>query len=73
MWHFGPPHAPDLVARQEAEIQRIVNSLLDNFAGKTRIDVVDDFAYPLPVTVICELLGVPKEDDRVFTRGSRRP
>ena len=30
--------------------------------GKTRIDVVDDFAFPGPVTVICKVLGVPLED-----------
>jgi len=62
MRHFGPPHAPDLVSSQEPEIQRIVAGLLDNFKGKTRIDAVDAFAYPLPVTVICEVLGVPRED-----------
>ena len=62
MRHFGPPHAPDLVSSQEPEIQRIVAGLLDNFTGKTRIDAVDAFAYPLPVTVICEVLGVPRED-----------
>jgi len=66
MRHFGPPHAPDLVASQEPEIRRIVAGLLDNLEGKTRIDVVDEFAYPLPVTVICEILGVPREDEPRF-------
>ena len=66
MWHFGPPHTPNLVANQEAEIHRIVTGLLDNLASKTRIDIVDDFAYPLPVTIICDILGVPKEDEPRF-------
>ena len=34
--------------------------------GRTEVDIVDDFAYPLPVTVICELLGVPREDEPRF-------
>ena len=66
MQHFGPPHAPDLVARQEPAIRRIVAGLLDTLAGQTRIDVVDAFAYPLPVTVICAILGVPREDEPRF-------
>jgi cytochrome P450 len=66
MRHFGPPHSPDLVGSQETEIQRIVASLLDRLKGKTRIDVVDEFAYPLPVTVICAILGVPREDEPRF-------
>jgi fatty acid omega-hydroxylase len=66
MRHFGPPHSPDLVASQEAEIQYIVSRLLDGLKGKTRIDVVDEFAYPLPVTVICTILGVPREDEPRF-------
>jgi cytochrome P450 len=66
MQHFGPPHSPDLVAAQEPKIRRIVASLLDKLKGKTRIDVVDEFAYPLPVTVICQVLGVPQEDEPRF-------
>jgi cytochrome P450 len=66
MWHFGPPHTPELVASQEPEIQRIATGLLDKLASKTRIDIVDEFAYPLPVTVICEILGVPTEDEPRF-------
>jgi fatty acid omega-hydroxylase len=66
MRHFGPPHSPDLVSNQETEIQRIVAGLLDKLRGKTRIDVVDEFAYPLPVSVICGILGVPREDEPRF-------
>ncbi|MFF4961353.1 cytochrome P450 [Streptomyces sp. NPDC001222] len=67
MPHFvGPPHAPHLITDLEPEIRRIVVDLLDGMSGKTRIDAVDDFAYPLPVTVICKVLGVPLEDERRF-------
>ncbi|MGW7385039.1 cytochrome P450 [Streptomyces sp. NPDC054794] len=65
--HFvGPPHAPHAISDLEPEIRRIVGGLLDNMRGKTRIDAVDDFAYPLPVTVICKILGVPLEDEPRF-------
>ena len=66
MRHFGPPHTPDLVSSQEDGIKRIVTDLLDKLKGKTRIDVVDEFAYPLPVSVICSVLGVPEEDEKRF-------
>jgi fatty acid omega-hydroxylase len=66
MRHFGPPHTPDLVASQEPEIHRITAGLLDKMRGKTRIDVVDELAYPLPVAVICKILGVPVEDEGRF-------
>ncbi|MER6310183.1 cytochrome P450 [Streptomyces sp. NPDC001657] len=65
--HFvGPPHSPHLISDLEPEIRRIVAGLLDGMKGKARIDAVDDFAYPLPVTVICKVLGVPLEDERRF-------
>src|SRR5215469_4937562 len=66
MRHFGPPETPDLVSNQESEIIRITTGLLDKLQGKTRIDMVDEFAYPLPVTVICKILGVPREDEPRF-------
>jgi len=66
MRFFGPPHSPDLIPGQEPLCQRIVNELLDKATGKTRIDVVDEFAYPLPVNVICRIMGVPIEDEPQF-------
>src|SRR6202023_2464503 len=52
----------------KTELAQIVNDLLDGLHAqqRTRIDIVDDFAYPFPVTVICRLLGVPPEDEVRF-------
>ncbi|WP_222266242.1 cytochrome P450 [Modestobacter marinus] len=61
MRHFGPPECPHMIAGFEPEIRRIFGELLDNLTGKTRIDLVDEFAFPGPVTVICKVLGVPLE------------
>ena len=66
MRHFGPPHTPGLVTGVEGDLTAIVSGLIDGFAGKEQIDIVDDFAYPFPVTVICHLLGVPREDEPRF-------
>ncbi|MEV5177413.1 cytochrome P450 [Streptomyces flaveolus] len=66
MRHFGPPHTPGLVAGMEGDLTAVVGSLIDGFAGKQRIDVVDDFACPFPVTVTCHVLGVPREDEPRF-------
>jgi len=43
-------------------IQRIVDGLIDRVAEAGRMDLLKDFAEPLPVAVIAELLGVPEED-----------
>ena len=61
MRHFGPPECPHMIADFEPQIRRIFAGLLDGLKGKTRIDLVDEFAFPGPVTVICEVLGVPLE------------
>jgi cytochrome P450 len=43
-------------------IEEIVRGLLDAAAERGELDVIEDFAYPLPALVICELMGVPVED-----------
>ncbi|WP_030373751.1 cytochrome P450 [Streptomyces rimosus] len=63
---FGPPHSPGRVDAMRGEIARITRELAEALRGRTHLDLVDDFAYPLPVTVICRLLGVPREDEPVF-------
>ena len=66
MRHFGPPHTPDLIPSMAPEIERLGNELLDQARGKTRIDIVDEYAYLVPVTVICKVLGIPLEDEKKF-------
>jgi cytochrome P450 len=53
---------PRAVARLEAHIEELTEGLLDQTEGRTQIELVSDLAYPLPVTVIAELLGVPAAD-----------
>lgn len=59
---FGPPQTPGRVADMEPQLIRLANHQIDIMKGKTSIDIVEDFAYPIPVTMISELLGVPPED-----------
>ena len=68
MRHFGPPHSPDVIPNMEPDIQRHCNDLLDQIKarGEPRFDVVDDYAYPVPVAVICKILGVPTKDEPTF-------
>ncbi|WP_020578492.1 cytochrome P450 [Actinopolymorpha alba] len=64
--HFGPPETPGRIDGMRPELLEIVTELIDRFAGKDQVDMVDEFAYPFPVTVICRLLGVPREDEPRF-------
>ncbi|MFS4097818.1 cytochrome P450 [Streptomyces sp. AF1A] len=63
---FGPPHRPRRVDGLRGEMASVVTGLIDGFGGARQIDLVDQFAYPFPVTVICRLLGVPREDEPRF-------
>jgi cytochrome P450 len=68
MRHFGPPHTPGRVDGMYGELAAIVADLMDGFGDKREVDIVDDFAYPFPVAVICKLLGVPREDEPRFRK-----
>jgi cytochrome P450 len=52
---------PLVTARLKDSIDAIVDRLLEDMHGAKTIDLIKDFAYPLPVRVICDLLGVPEE------------
>ena len=62
---------PVAVERLRPRVEAIVAELLDRVAGAGAMDVVEDLAYPLPVTVICELFGVPEADRDRFRAWSR--
>jgi fatty acid omega-hydroxylase len=66
MRQFGPPHTPDLIPSMGPGISKICNELLGKAKGKTRMDVVDDYAYPVPVWAICHILGIPLEAEAQF-------
>ena len=57
---------PNTVALLEPRVREIVDGLLDGLSGRAEVDVVREFAFPLPAIVIAELLGVPPEDREFF-------
>ncbi len=63
---------PRRIDELRATTQAIATELVDAMAAKTGpVDLVQAFAYPLPVRVICALLGVPPENEALFTSWSR--
>jgi len=58
---------PRMVEGLRPRIEQIVAELLDAVGGSSHMDLIRDLAYPLPVTVIAEMLGVPA-DDRVMLK-----
>ena len=52
-------------------IQEIVDGIIDRVEARGRMDLIADFAFRLPVTVICDMLGIPAEDRELFFTSSR--
>ena len=52
-------------------IQQVVDQTLDRIAGQGHMDLIEDFAFRLPVTIICDMLGIPEEHREVFYTSSR--
>ena len=57
---------PKVVESLRTRTQQVVDELLDAALDADRVDLLEAFAYPLPVRVICDLLGVPVEDQDRF-------
>lgn len=62
--------APRVVKALEPEIVALVDQLLANLKPDSEFDVIAGLAYPLPVAVICRLLGVPLSDEPKFSAAS---
>ncbi|MFI9379907.1 cytochrome P450 [Kutzneria sp. NPDC052558] len=62
---------PRTVAGLEPRIRQITDELLDSVAGRDRFDLVDVLAYPLPILVIAELLGIPAGDRELFEKWAK--
>lgn len=61
---------PRMVEQLRGRIEEITNNLLDKVQSKGEMNLIDDFAFPFPIIVICEMLGVPFEDQDKFRRWS---
>lgn len=61
---------PRVVKALEPDIVEMVSRMVDAIEARGSFDVISDLAYPLPVAVICRLLGVPLEDEPRFSSAS---
>ncbi|MGW5127200.1 cytochrome P450 family protein [Streptomyces sp. NPDC004069] len=57
---------PRRVAEFAPRVQELADGLIDGFAGRGTADLIHEFAFPLPIYAICDLLGVPREDQDDF-------
>ncbi|MBP2328618.1 cytochrome P450 [Kibdelosporangium banguiense] len=66
----GKAFAPPAVAMLRPRIERLVAQLLDDAIALGEVDLISTFAYPLPMMMICDLLGVPTEDHGMLQQWS---
>ena len=64
---FTARHVEDMRPR----IQQVVDQTLDRVADRGRMDLIEDYAFRLPVTIICDMLGIPEEHRETFYSSSR--
>jgi cytochrome P450 len=64
----APAFSPKAVATYQPRIEKVVGDLLDKAVAKPDFDLVSEFAAPLPIAVITDILGIPDADSAEFTR-----
>ncbi|PEY38354.1 cytochrome P450 [Bacillus cereus] len=57
---------PKMISQLDEQIQHITDTLLDHVEFKHALNLVNDYAFPLPINVISEMLGIPKDDQEKF-------
>jgi cytochrome P450 PksS len=62
---------PRLVERMRVRAEQVSNELLDAVQPRGRMELIREYAMPLPATIIAEILGVPAADRRAFQRWSK--
>ena len=62
---------PSLIGQMRDRIQTLADELLDGVARKGEMDLINDYALPLPMTIITEILGVPTSDRNKFHKWSQ--
>lgn len=62
----GKVFTPKMVQSLRPRIQQIAEELLDGVKSLGAMDLIEDYAFPLPITVIAELIGIPLEDRDLF-------
>jgi cytochrome P450 len=61
---------PRLIEQMQERIQKLADELLDTVQGQGRMDLIRDYALPIPTTIIAQMLGVPVQDRHKFHRWS---
>ena len=61
---------PRMIAGLRSQIQQLIDALLDVVMPRGTMEVISDFALPLPATMIATMLGVPPEDQQQFKQWS---
>lgn len=67
---LNPAFLPQMVNWLRPRIERTVDELLETIENSGELEFMADFAHPLPVRVIAEMMGVPREDQRDFQKWS---
>lgn len=65
------PFTPLAVERRASQITSLVTQLLDRVADQGQMDVIDDLAFPLPLRVMADMLGLPLQDEERYAAWSR--
>ena len=68
----APGFAPRVIDRMRPRIQQIVDRLIDHVESQSHLDVIHDLAFPLPATVLADMMGVSVDKGPVFREWADR-